>query len=125
MTALIKAKFIFAFCIFLSAWKNADLHWLTQQHDNYVFHFTEADANNVSVYIAMLDKGMQSVTKFFTSGFQKKFDAFIYPTRKDLDSQLQKEWNMPQFKSECWMVASGILPQTGYDLSCNMENRSL
>jgi hypothetical protein len=103
-----KAKNIFLLFLLLSAWKKTDIHWLTQQHENYLLHYTEADANNVSVYSTMLDKGLQSVADFFKAGFQKSFDVFVYPARSGLDSQWQKDWNMPQFKSECWMVASGV-----------------
>jgi hypothetical protein len=56
----------------------------------------------------MLEKGAQSTEQFFGAPFKKNFGVFVYPTRNDLDSQWQKDWNMPQFKSECWMVASGV-----------------
>lgn len=103
-----RLKHIFFACLVFVAWRHTDVRWLTQQHDSYTLHYTEADAHNTSDYSAMLDKGIQSVAEFFGSGFQKEFDVFVYPTRNDLDSQWQKDWNMPEFKSECWMVASGV-----------------
>jgi hypothetical protein len=30
------------------------------------------------------------------------------PSRQSLDSAWQTDWKMPEFKSECWMVASGV-----------------
>ena len=103
-----KLKHIFLSFLFLSTWKHAEIRWLTQQHANYLLHYTEADTNNIPAYSVMLDKGIHSVSEFFQAGFQKKFDVFVYPKRSDLDSQWQKDWSMPQFKSECWMVASGV-----------------
>jgi hypothetical protein len=32
----------------------------------------------------------------------------VHLNRHSLDSAWQKDWNMPTFKSECWMVASGV-----------------
>jgi hypothetical protein len=55
----------------------------------------------------LFDKGINSVNEFFGSGFSKSFDVYVHPSRLSLDSTWQKDWQMPEFKSECWMVASG------------------
>jgi len=59
-------------------------------------------------YVVLVDNGMHSVKHFFGSPYIKAFNIFIHPNRSSLDSAWQKDWNMPDFKSECWMVASGI-----------------
>src|SRR6187551_2042138 len=51
---------------------------------------------------------MHTTRQFFKSPFKNRFQLFIHPNRQSLDSSWQKDWNMPAFKSECWMVASGI-----------------
>jgi hypothetical protein len=38
----------------------------------------------------------------------RSFDIYIHPNRNSLDSSWRISWNMPEFKSECWMVASGV-----------------
>ena len=56
----------------------------------------------------MFSTGLIEVDKFFTAPYKNRFDIFIYADRKSLDSAWQKDWNIPNFKSECWMVASGV-----------------
>jgi hypothetical protein len=101
-------KMAILFLLFVVGWKDADIHWLTQQHKNYVLNYTETDAANIIAYAKMLDGGIQEATAFFHHPFQKNFDVFVYPNRAVLDSQWQKDWAMADFKSECWMVASGV-----------------
>ncbi|MGH2646923.1 MAG: hypothetical protein ACRDE8_05115, partial [Ginsengibacter sp.] len=55
-----------------------------------------------------VSSGILTVEKFFNAPFKKRFDVFIHPDRKSLDSTWSKDWNEPGFKSECWMVASGV-----------------
>ena len=99
---------ILLLAITVCAWNSSTIDWLKQQHEKYSLNYTEADAGNILKYTAMLDNGIRTTQDFFGAPFQKKFDVFIYPARNDLDSQWRKDWNMPQFKSECWMVASGV-----------------
>ena len=54
-----------------------------------------------------IEDGQASVKTFFNSSYKKQFDIYIHPNRHSLDSTWKKDWNMPDFKSECWMVASG------------------
>jgi hypothetical protein len=55
-----------------------------------------------------LTKGVGLIEKFFGSPFPKRFIVNIYPSRYELDRQWQRDWSDPDFKSQCWMVASGI-----------------
>lgn len=82
--------------------------WITETHKNYSFNYTTADLKWKNEYVGIIDKGVNSVETFFHASFEKKFDIYIHPNRKSLNSQWQKDWNMPDFKSDCWMVASGV-----------------
>lgn len=94
-------------CIFLCPLP-ADAKWYSEKHEGYEIFFTETDRENVSDYSAMIDKGMKSIETFFGLPFMKDFRVFVHPHRSSLDSAWQNDWNMPEFRSECWMVASGI-----------------
>ncbi len=56
----------------------------------------------------MIDAGMQSTAGFFSAPYEHSFDVYVHPTRRSLDSTWRVDWKMPDFKSECWMVASGV-----------------
>lgn len=82
----------------------------------------EIDAENYRIYHSMNDKtvdkiqkyvesGLKLATKFLKKDFKNKIDVFVFPDRALLDEQWQKAWNMPSFKSECWMVGSGVESQ--------------
>ncbi|MCC7507682.1 MAG: hypothetical protein IT259_20400 [Saprospiraceae bacterium] len=49
-----------------------------------------------------------SVAAFFGQNFPRPFAIYIHPDRASMDAQWQHDWQMPDFKSECWMVASGV-----------------
>ncbi len=55
-----------------------------------------------------LDKGIDSVENFLGKPYPNMFSVFVYPNRGSLDKQWQKDWGAPGFKSQCWMVASGV-----------------
>jgi len=82
--------------------------WIVERHKYYSLHFTKADLKWKKEYIDIVNSGIKSVETFFNSSFRKQFDIYIHPNRKSLDSQWQKDWKSPDFKSECWMVASGV-----------------
>lgn len=65
----------------------------------------QAEANKIAYW---LDEGTAEVTGFFNKEFNSEFKVYIFSDRDSLDAQWQKDWNMPGFKSQCWMVASGI-----------------
>lgn len=52
-------------------------------------------------------KGVIQVESFFNHKFQNEFEVKIFSERKYLDDYWRKRWKMPEFSSECWMVASG------------------
>ena len=81
---------------------------LTHEGDFYRLHYQPIDKAQGEKIIQWLDQGKSNVKDFFKTDFKKEFDVYIFPERDSLDAQWQKDWNMPEFKSQCWMVASGI-----------------
>jgi len=74
----------------------------------YLIYYDALDEQQAEQIVPWLNQGQKDINQFFDSGFKKKFEVFIFSERDSLDLQWQKDWNMPGFKSECWMVASGI-----------------
>lgn len=82
--------------------------WLTKKYSSFAIHYTKADENNMGVYANLVTTGKREVEEFFHAKYKNNFDVFVHYNRASLDSTWQKDWNMPAFKSECWMVASGV-----------------
>jgi len=85
-----------------------DIYWFAEKHPGYTLIYTSNDNQNIKVYNTLISNGIATVEAFFNSSFNNEFEVYIHPDRQSLDSTWQKEWNMPDFKSECWMVASGV-----------------
>ena len=94
--------------LLLTGWKNVGNGWIAEKHKGYTLLYTSIDKGNKKEYNEFIANGMKWVKAFFHSSYPKKFSVFIHPNRQSLDSAWQKDWNMPEFKSECWMVASGV-----------------
>lgn len=92
----------------LSSWKSSDTNWIIENHKSFRLLYKAMDERNKKEYADLVDKGIKRVNTFFSSSYKKGFDVIIHPNRHSLDSTWQKDWNMPSFKSECWMVASGV-----------------
>ncbi|MBI2417397.1 MAG: hypothetical protein HYV28_05740 [Ignavibacteriales bacterium] len=120
--------FIFFTMCFVSLFAEQRLSgtaWLAEKHKTYNVFFTETGKASLPENLGFINNGIFSVVNFFGNPFPNKFDFFIHPDRNSIDSTWQVEWKMPDFKSECWMVASGvatrldiILPQTWDTTSC-------
>ncbi|HMN26163.1 MAG TPA: hypothetical protein PKE38_16775 [Ignavibacteriaceae bacterium] len=82
--------------------------WISEKQKGYMIYYTSKDNSNIKEYKIYFEKGKKSVTDFFQSSYNNVFNIFIHPSRTSLDSSWQKDWNIPDFKSQCWMVASGI-----------------
>lgn len=89
-------------------WIASETIWLTEKCKGYTLTYTSIDKNNKKDYKILINNGVKSVVSFFHSSFNKEFNVFIHPSRQSLENTWQKDWNMPTFKSECWMVASGV-----------------
>jgi len=54
-----------------------------------------------------LDRAIVAVEKFFGEPFRRPFTVHVFTDRKALDAYWRRLWRQPDFRSECWMVASG------------------
>ncbi len=88
--------------------ETATTGWVTEKHKGYVLNYQQSDRQYKKEYRKLIETGMQTVRQFFGDSYPQTFTVCIHPDRQSLDSRWQKDWNMPEFKSECWMVASGI-----------------
>ena len=99
--------------------------WMTEQHDHFRIFFQANDRPDIPDYLVMISQGIQQTSAFFHEPFSQPFDVYIHPNRLSLDSTWQSDWGMPEFQSECWMVASGVAakldlmaPRTWDSLAC-------
>jgi hypothetical protein len=76
--------------------------------DIFQLHFDLADKQEAEQINTWLKQGQKTIDTFFNKDFEHPFDVYVFSSRDSLDAQWQKDWNMPGFKSQCWMVASGI-----------------
>jgi hypothetical protein len=82
--------------------------WNHLSSKTYLVYFTASDKTSIKEYNILIKAGCDTVQSFFRQSFPHNFDVFIYADRKALDSAWEKDWKTPGFKSECWMVASGV-----------------
>ena len=92
----------------LFGWTIVENKWIVEKQNGYSLYYTTLDKQNIVEYKAYFEAGKRTVEEFFQSSYISDFNIYIHPSRSSLDSAWQKDWNMPDFKSECWMVASGI-----------------
>lgn len=99
----------------------------------YSLNYSEADSNIHDEISSYIENGIEKIEDFFKKPFDHKFDVHLFPNRDELNKQWQNEWNMPEFKSQCWMVASGtanrldlLSPQVWKDEACehSYENKT-
>lgn len=103
----IKLLVTFLATMFINCY-NFDSGWITEKHKGYNLIFTAPDKANSQEYSALVKNGILHVRSFFGDPYKRSFDVFIHPDRRSLDSTWQQDWKMPAFKSQCWMVASGV-----------------
>ena len=103
-----KLSLIFCSLILFSGWVKADPKWIAEKHKNYLLHYYPVDKPEVKEYATLIDNGLLSVHSFFDGHLKHNFEVNIHPNRQSLDSLWQLDWKMPSFKSECWMVTSGV-----------------
>ncbi len=99
--------------------------WLSEDAKEYRVHYRKTDTDSLKGYLLMMSAGVDAVKKFFNEPYKLKFDIYIHPNRDSLDSTWSEDWNEPGFRSECWMVASGVgkrldllSPRTWDSLAC-------
>lgn len=110
-------KFIFcySFIVFLTSncfAHNGSLHdttgWRMLDSKTFALHYTKDDESLIISLNDHLRRGVDFVTAFFGHPYLKKFDVYVFPDRSLLDKQWQKDWSDSTFKSQCWMIASGV-----------------
>lgn len=89
-------------------WVTVDNKWITEKQKGYTLLYTSIDKSDGKEYKKLIENGIKSVKTYFHSSYNEEFNVFVHPNRQSLDSVWRKDWNMPEFKSECWMVASGV-----------------
>jgi hypothetical protein len=82
--------------------------WKQEKHKGYTLFYKDDDESEKARYAVFIDKGIESVKFFTKDSCRKEFKVFVHPSRAGMDKQWQADWNMSGFKSECWMVASGV-----------------
>ena len=104
--------------------------WIKESRQGYDIFYTKGDGKNLIEYDAFFQKGIYEIGNFFERPFKESFRIYIHPTRKSLDSTWQKDWDIPDFESQCWMVASGVSqrldilsPRSWDSLSCEHRYR--
>lgn len=96
------------FCVFLFAFAPQAADWRHKKLKAYSLYDRSEDPKNLKEYEMLVNKGISATVKFFGSKFKTSFGVYVHPNRSSLDSTWQTDWKMPEFKSECWMVASGV-----------------
>jgi hypothetical protein len=89
-------------------WTIIEDKWIIEKQNGYYLYYTTLDKQNIVEYKAYFEAGKKTVEEFFQNSIKNNFSIYIHPSRSSLDSTWQKDWNMPDFKSQCWMVASGV-----------------
>ena len=108
MKATMKLIFFFSLFILLSSRISSPNSWIVEHYNSHDIFYKPNDKANIKEYNIIIEKGIKRVATFFGAPFKDKFDIYIYPNRHLIDSIWQIDWKMPEFKSECWMVASGV-----------------
>ena len=88
--------------------KKDTINWNSIRFGKYIIHYTDADAGIFMSIKTDIDKGISKIEDYFGKKYPKIFDVYVYPKREAMDRAWQKAWGIPGFKSECWMVASGV-----------------
>lgn len=70
-------------------------------------HYTSIENSYSHVMEDWIERGIGKIESFFSKKFLEKFDVVIYSERDSLDKMLALNYNLPDFKSECWLVAVG------------------
>lgn len=102
------------------------VEWKNWKTENFSVNYTAVDEATFRKYARWTTAAIKKAEVFFSEKFKSEFSVYVHPDRNSLDAQWQKDWQMPTFKSECWMVASGVgakldllSPRTWKDQACD------
>lgn len=79
--------------------------------DSIRIKYHEVDRQEAMFISRTIDTCRKNIIDFFENDFAQDFQVIVHSHRDSLDKQWQTDWNMPDFKSACWMVASGLSTQ--------------
>src|SRR5215471_12389301 len=91
-----------------TSYSNDSLTWIKKESSFFTLHYTSSDSSIVNGIQKNLIDGEKTISYYFERSFNKKFDVYIFPNRNELDLQWSKDWAGAGFRSQCWMVASGV-----------------
>src|ERR1700759_3828145 len=105
---MITRSFIMSLFVLACLCSYSQPEWMEKPYRSFDLLFTDADAVSKDEYANLVTRAVDSVEHFFGQRFLYSFKVFIHPGRRSLDSTWAHDWKQPGYKSECWMVASGV-----------------
>lgn len=107
----------------------AETENIYQKNRNFNLFYDKPDTvikEEIEIYI---QNGIMLIEDFFGEAYNSIFNAYLFANRGLLDKHWQSEWQMPEFKSQCWMVASGtasrldiLTPRVWPDEACEHDS---
>jgi hypothetical protein len=82
--------------------------WKVKKEKGFSLYYQSVDAADKKIYTRFYKTGIRQVRSFFGQDYKTSFSVYVHPSRSSLDSTWRIDWKAPDFRSECWMVASGI-----------------
>jgi hypothetical protein len=82
--------------------------WKVKKEKGFSLYYQSVDAADKKSYARFFKTGISQVQSFFDQDYKTSFSVYVHPNRSSLDSTWKVDWKAPDFRSECWMVASGI-----------------
>ncbi len=79
----------------------------TLEGDGYQLSYQSSDPY-MPVIQTYVSEGLAFVSEFLDGEFKETVTVRLFASREKLDAAWSQEWGMPGFKTECWMVGSGI-----------------
>ena len=110
----IQTFILFALCQVLLGSQAVGQDWIREEDNGFSLVYTVEDKEHIALYRSILKSGMLHIESSLGGPFRHAFEVRIHPDRASLDRRWQSDWSMPGFKSECWMLASGVA--SGMDL---------
>lgn len=73
----------------------------------FSIEFTSRDSVAALAVAGAVGRGIRVIERYFQAPFKRTFVVRIYPDRAALTAHWAAAWQVPDLKTECWMVASG------------------
>ncbi len=76
--------------------------------DGVHYELTTDDTSQVPIIAKAIASGRANAERFFGAPYRSSFVVRIYPSRASLTAHWAAAWGVPDLRTECWMVASGV-----------------